>query len=403
MTNRITNRVIRKSHWILLAFFIALAGAPVALAQNSTLRGRILDERGDAIPDAEVTLIGQDGKERKTTSGALGDFSISNVSPGTYTLSSSYKGFQTQTITDLKAPYSGVLSVKMAIAAVEVITDVSPNNTAISAEPDQNMNAITLTEKEIQNLPDNEDDLRDFLNALAGGGVNAQGANILVDGFSGGRLPPREAIARIVIGQNIYSAEYSNPGFGRVEIITKPGYGEWRGSGSFGYRNSALDARNAFALTKPDLAQERFDFFMGGPLLKKRLSTSFFANRENVNGSSATIARILDDNLAEVELRPNVPSQTVTTYYGGRADYLINKNNTINVNYNYRTTETMNSEFGGSFCGGFGFGFGGGGGGGGGGGAGGGGNIFLAERGSSCENNSHNLRMTETWIINAKM
>src|SRR5262245_16306527 len=398
-----TNRMNRAIERFLLAVFITLASAAVAFAQNSTLRGQVLDERGDAIPNASVILIGKDGKERKTKSGVTGDFTIQNVPAGNYTLTASYQGFQTQTINELKTPYSGVLSVKLAIAAVEVITDVSANNTAVSTDPDQNMNAITLSDQEIANLPDNEDDLRDFLNALAGGGVNGQGANILVDGFSGGRLPPREAISRIIIGQNIYSAEYSNPGFGRIEIITKPGYGDWRGSGSFGYRNAALDARNAFALTKPDLRQERFDFFMGGPLLKKRLSTSFFANRENVNGSSATIARILDDNLAEVELRPNVPSQTVTTYYGGRADYLINKNNTINVNYNYRTTETMNSEFGGSFCGGFGFGFGGGGGGGGGGGAGGGGNIFLAERGSSCENNSHNLRMTETWIINAKM
>ena len=169
----------------------------------------------------------------------------------------------------------------MAIAAVEVITDVSPNNSAISTEPDQNMNAIALTEQEIANLPDNEDDLRDYLNALAGGGVNGQGASILVDGFNGGRLPPREAIARIVFNQSTYSAEFSNPGFGRVEIITKPGYGEWRGSGSFGYRNAALDARNAFALTRPDLTQQRYDFFMGGPLLKKRLSTSFFANRQD--------------------------------------------------------------------------------------------------------------------------
>src|SRR5262245_15300566 len=413
MTNRITNRVIRKSHWILLTFFTALAPATVALAQNSTLRGRVLDERGDALPGADVTLIGQDGKERKMKSGALGDFSISNVSPGTYTLSSSYKGFQTQTITDLKAPYSGVLSVKMAIAAVEVITDVSPNNSAVSAEPDQNMSAITLTEQEIQNLPDNEDDLRDFLNALAGGGATGQGANILVDGFSGGRLPPREAIARIVIGQNIYSAEYSNPGFGRVEIITKPGYGQWRGSGSFGYRNSALDARNAFAFPKPDLTQQRFDFFMGGPLLKKRLSTSFFANRQDLDGSSPTSARILDANLEERPFNPNVPSRTVNTYAGGRVDYLINKNNTLNLNYNYRTTEITNLEFRTSFGGGFGFGFGGGGGfvGGGGGGFGGfggaaggsSGNNTLAERASNRDNSSHNLRLTETWIINTKM
>src|SRR5215510_7429928 len=407
-----TNRMNRAIERFLLAVFITLASAAVAFAQNSMLRGQVLDERGDAIPNAGVILISKDGKERKTKSGVTGDFTIQNVPAGNYTLMASYQGFQTQTINELKTPYPGVLSVKLAIAAVEVITDVSANNTAVSTEPDQNMNAITLSEQEIANLPDNEDDLRDFLNALAGGGVTGQGANILVDGFSGGRLPPREAIARIVIGQNIYSAEYSNPGFGRIEIITKPGYGEWRGSGSFGYRNAALDARNAFALVKPDLTQQRFDFFMGGPLLKKRLSTSFFANRQDIDGSSPTVIKTLDQNLAEVELRPNVPSKTVSMYAGGRVDYLINKNNTLNLNYNYRTTEITNSEFGGSFRsgGGFGFGaggaFGGGGGGGGfggGGGGGGSGNNLLADRASNRENSSHNLRLTETWIINTKM
>ncbi|HEY7180690.1 MAG TPA: carboxypeptidase regulatory-like domain-containing protein, partial [Blastocatellia bacterium] len=394
MTNRITGRASGKARRLLSAFIIALALTGAALAQNSTLRGKVLDERGDAILDAEITLTGQGVKERKVKSDAQGDFSVPNIPPGTYTLTSSSKGFQTQTITDLKAPYSGVLSIKMPIAEVEVVTDVSANNTAVSTEPDQNMNAITLSEQEIANLPDNEDDLRDFLNALAGGGVNGAGADILVDGFSGGRLPPREAIARIVFSQNIYSAQFSNPGFGRVEIITKPGYGEWRGSGSFDYRNSALDARNAFAITKPDGAQERYDFFIGGPLLKKRLSTSLFANRSDTNGSSPTILNLLGFNLrglgsgadlncnpATVDLftatqcRPNVPSSTVNTYAGARVDYLINKTNTLNVNYNYRISKMANSEFRISFAGGFGGGFGGLGGGGGafGGGGGGGG------------------------------
>ncbi|HEX5081286.1 MAG TPA: carboxypeptidase regulatory-like domain-containing protein [Blastocatellia bacterium] len=404
MINRITNRASGKARRLLSALFIALALTGAALAQNSTLRGKVLDERGDAIPEAEITLSGKDGKERRGKSDILGDFSIPNVPPGIYTLTSSYKGFQTQTITDLKAPYSGVLQVRMAIAAVEVVTDVSANNSAVSTEPDQNMNAITLSEQEIANLPDNEDDLRDFLNAMAGGGVNGEGANILVDGFSGGRLPPREAISRIVFSQNIYSAEYSNPGFGRVEIISKPGYGDWRGSGSFGYRNAALDARNAFAIRKPDLTQQRYDFFMGGPLLKKRLSTSFFANRQDIDGSSPTVVRMLDDNLNDVEIRPNVPSSTVSTFAGGRIDYLINKNNTLNLNYNYRSSEMTNSEFAGNFRSGFGFGFGGGRGFGGGGGAGAGGGINrLAETASNSSNSGHNLRLTETWIVNSKM
>src|SRR5262249_50801337 len=147
---------------------------------------------------------------------------------------------------------------------------------------------------------------------------------------------------------------------------------------------------------------------MGGPLLKKRLSTSFFANRSNIDGSTPTIIKTLDENLTEAETRPNVPSKTVSTYAGGRLDYLINKNNNINLNYNFPTTETTNSELGGNFRGGFAFASGGGGGGGGGGGFGGGGgnssgNYTKAERASNRENSSHNLRLTETWIINSRM
>src|SRR5262245_65797263 len=113
-----------------------------------------------------------------------------------------------------------------------------------------------------------------------------------------------------------------------------------------------------------------------------------------------------------MEHRPNVTSKTVNTYAGGRVDYLINKNNTINLNYNYRTTEITNFEFRNGFGGAFGFGFGGGGafgGGGGGGGLGGGGggggygNNLLAERASNREHSSHNLRLTETWIINKRL
>ncbi|MGH9847568.1 MAG: hypothetical protein ACREEM_53440, partial [Blastocatellia bacterium] len=97
-------------------------------------------------------------------------------------------------------------------------------------------------------------------------------------------------------------------------------------------------------------------------------------------------------------------------YVGGRADYLINNKNTINLNYSYRTSESVNQEFGNRFGGGFFFGGGGGGGGGFGGGGGGGGfggggggSNLLPERGSNRQNSSHNLRLTETWIVNPRM
>ena len=398
-----TNRMNRGIRGFLSVLFITLAGAAVALAQNSTLRGIVLDERGDAIPNADIMLIGKDGKERKAKSSYSGEFSISNIPSGTYTLTSSYKGFQTQTVNDLKAPYAGVLSVKMAIAAVEVITDVSANNTAVSTEPDQNMNATVLSEEFIKTLPDTEEELREYLNALAGGGANGQGAQIMIDGFSGGRLPPKEAIMQININRNPFSAEFSNAGFDRIEIVTRPGNGSWRGGGSFSVRNSALDARNAFALTKPDLSQERYTFNFGGPIIKKKWD--FFANieRRNLDGSGTVVAQTLNGPFVA-----NVPSPNDNTQAFIRSGYLLNNNNTITGTYNFSRSESLNREFSaGGFGGGFGFFFGGGGGGGfGGGGFGGGGqggNFTLPERGSNSENSSHSMRLSFTSIINTRL
>src|SRR5262249_8522280 len=113
------------------------------------------------------------------------------------------------------------------------------------------------------------------------------------------------------------------------------------------------------------------------------------------------------------ECNPNVPSKTVRTFAGARVDYLINKSNTLNMNYNFNTAHTRNQEFSNRFGGGGGFAFGGGGGGrgggGGGGGAGGGGgggstnNSMLETRASNRDISGHNLRFTETWIINTRM
>src|SRR5262249_12114850 len=148
----------------------------------------------------------------------------------------------------LRIPQAAPMKVVMKVAAVTIVTDVTAESKHISVEPDQNLSATVLDEDFIMNnLPDNEDDLRAYLQALAGavaGGVGGgQGqAQIFVDGFSGGRLPPREAIFQIRINQNPFTAEFSNPGFGRIEIVTKPGRDQWRGSVSFNARTSSLDA-----------------------------------------------------------------------------------------------------------------------------------------------------------------
>src|SRR5262245_6953775 len=379
-------------------FGAALVFSIIALAQAPSLRGQVVDELGAVIPGAAITLTPRDGgKAREVKSGATGDFLISNIPDGGYTLSVESAGFGKYVQNDLKIPQASPLKITLAVAAVTAITDVAAESKTVSVEPDQNLTATVLDEEFIKNnLPDNEDDLRAYLQALAGpaaGGVSGgQGqAQIFVDGFSGGRLPPREAILQIRINQNPFTAEFSNPGFGRVEIITKPGRDQWRGNVSFNVRNSALDARNAFATVKPDISQERYGFNLSGPIIANKMS--FFANydQRGLDGGSTVTATTLDGRQT---FNVDAPSRSRNAM--ARADYLINNRNTLNANYMFFGSESDNREFAVRF-GGFGGGPGGGGFGGGarggfGGGFGGalgggasdiGGNYTLPERGSN--------------------
>jgi hypothetical protein len=90
------------------------------------------------------------------------------------------------------------LKIVMMVAAVNETVETKAEGPGLSVEPDQNLISTVLGEEFIKNLPDNEEDLRDFLQTLAGLLAGGQrGAQILVDVFGGGRLPPREAIRLI--------------------------------------------------------------------------------------------------------------------------------------------------------------------------------------------------------------
>lgn len=380
--------------------------SPGAYAQaTSALRGQVVDEVGAVIPGANVTLTATEGptagKPRTVVANAAGEFVVPNLLPGVYTLTVEFKGFQPFVQSDLKLPHADTLKVTLAVAAVEIQTEVQAESNAVNTDPDQNQSATVLGEEFIKTLPDNEDDLRDYLQALAGpaaGGASGGqgGAQILVNGFSANRLPPKEAILQIKINQNPFSAEYSQPGFGRVEIITKPGLDSFRGSFGLNFRNSALDARNAFAVVKPDLSQQRYNFNIGGPIIKKKMSFFAFMDRTNLDGASTTNAITLNGPFVA-----NVPAPNNNTFFGIRTDFLVTSRDTLSVNYHRSMRESFNQEFTVRFGGG---GFGGfGGGGRGGGGASGVTNFTLPERGTDSEGVNNDLQISNTTILSTRL
>lgn len=72
----------------------------------------------------------------------------------------------------------------------------------------------------------------------------------MVDGFSGGQLPSKDAIREIRINQNPFSPEYDRIGFGRIEIFTKPGTDKFHGSVGYNFANDKWNSRNAYAARK---------------------------------------------------------------------------------------------------------------------------------------------------------
>ena len=101
-----------------------------------------------------------------------------------------------------------------------VVTDETPT---VNVEASGNANAIVLKGKDLDALSDDPDELSNEFSALAGPSAGPNGGQIYIDGFSGGQLPPKSAIREIRINQNPFSAEYDRLGYGRIEILTKPG------------------------------------------------------------------------------------------------------------------------------------------------------------------------------------
>ena len=80
------------------------------------------------------------------------------------------------------------------------------------------------------------------LEAIAGSDGES-GSHFYVDGFSGGKLPPKSSIREIRIDQNPYSAQYDDLGWGRIEIFTKPGTDKLHGDLWIEGNDSPLNAK----------------------------------------------------------------------------------------------------------------------------------------------------------------
>ncbi|HEY1339683.1 MAG TPA: carboxypeptidase regulatory-like domain-containing protein [Bryobacteraceae bacterium] len=331
---------------LFLSFLLAfsLAGQP----STGTIKGVLTDNSGAIIPAAPVSLTGN-GVQKTAQTQADGSYTFTGLAPGEYTVHAVFPGFSpVEKKVTVAAGSTVQVPIQLTVTAEKQEVTVSAEaGPTVSVEPDNNATALVLKGEDLSALPDDPDDLADALQALAGPGAGPNGGSIYIDGFSGGELPPKESIREIRINQNPFSAEFDRLGYGRIEILTKPGFDKFRGSLFFHDSDALFNSRNPLVTNKPDFSSRMFGGNVGGPLNKH---TSFFMdfNRRQITDNTLVTAQFLDPaTLAVVPINQAYVTPNTRTEIGPRLDWQISTNHTLTGRFQYGWNSFQNRGIGG--------------------------------------------------------
>jgi hypothetical protein len=338
---------------ICLAVFLLLFAASGASGQTlsaarsqngGSVTGTVKDRTGAVIPNAAVTLTDEAGAAQTTKSQGDGRYVFRSLNPGTYTISAYYKGLEQReaSLVTIAAGTRAAADLTLSIKATKQEVTVSDTDTnQVSTEATNNALALVLKKEDLDALPDDPDDLASDLQALAGPSAGPGGTQIFIDGFTGGRLPPKASIREIRINSNPFSAEYDKLGFGRIEIFTKPGTDKFHGQGYFGTSEGVWNSRNPFLPTAPPFQTQLFGGNLSGPLGKRG---SFFldVDRRNIDDNGIINATVPSSDFLTGQLLQTyhaTPQRRTTV--SPRVDFQLSSNNTLSFRYAYLENDLL--------------------------------------------------------------
>ncbi len=333
----------------LYVFPLALIVVSLPLcAQTATLRGQVLDESGAVVPAATVTLNGPAGVAKVTTSGSDGSYSFNGLPSGSYTVRVSAPDLtQAQPAKIVLRSGAQSLNVKMKVASVtQQVTVQDTGGPSVSTDPSNNSTATVLRGDDLQALSDDPDDLQSDLQALAGPSAGPEGGEIFIDGFSGGQLPSKDSIREVRINQNPFSPEFSKLGYGRIEVLTKPGTDKLHGQAFFNFGDDIFNSRNPYAQQKAPFLLKEYGGTVSGALSKH---ASFFLDteRREIDNGSVIDAVTLDPQTYAIAPYTGVllaPQRRLRV--SPRVDYQVSQNNTLMFRYGFTRNDVQDQGIG---------------------------------------------------------
>ncbi len=325
---------------VLFTTLFTCALASESSAQTAaTLAGRVLDTEGGVLPGVTVTVRQTETSlQRLTTSDAQGRYTVAALPPGRYEIRAELAGFRPLVRSGVTLTVAQTVVVDLTMT----IGGVAEQVTVVAEAPTVNTRTGELSylvdERAIDELPLNGRNYTDLAllqpGVVAyphrdGGSVVAHGLGVSVNGqdprsnvylldgtllndmtngpagSAAGTALGMETVQEFRVETNAYNAEFGRMSGGQINVLTKAGTNEGRGSAYEFHRNDALDARNYFDVAgKPPFTRNQFGGAAGGAIKADRLFyfVGYEALRENLG---RTITSTVPDENARLGLLPD--------------------------------------------------------------------------------------------------
>ncbi|MEJ7623888.1 MAG: carboxypeptidase regulatory-like domain-containing protein [Pyrinomonadaceae bacterium] len=322
----------RASALVLILSIFAFSGFAQDL-DDVTVSGKITDSNNLAVAGATVTAtsIGT-GEVRTVITNDDGRYTIVKLKPGVYKIKATATGFGPQETPEIITVSGQSVQKEFKLSPADVRAEQIVTVTADDQPLIDTTRIVvggTITEREIEELPNNSRNALDLVLTLGGtteealstrdlaedrnsnarstpleqGNFSLSGGaafsnNLTIDGLDnnddrGARdrfQPSLESIAEVQVIKNQFSAEYGRASGGRVNIRTRAGGNKFRGRAFMFFKDEALNANsyynNSRGFRRLPLQQINPGFTLSGPIVLPYIydghnRTFFFASYEH--------------------------------------------------------------------------------------------------------------------------
>ena len=220
--------------------------------------------------------------------------------------------------------FAAPLRIVLPIAAVATNVRVTADSSEDLTAPEDNHDSSVMTSDDLKALPIFDNDYATAMSAFLDDSATATGGTgLIVDGVEANRATVSpSAVQEVRINQDPYSAQYYWPGRGQMEIITKSAADHYHGQFNFYFRDSALNAQNALAPSKPFEQRRIYEGHRHRPhsaLRKKQFPRHLQSRRRRSGRGCKRYHPAHCRQIPRAPFQANVPAPTRDTEFSLRA------------------------------------------------------------------------------------